>query len=213
METFFCFSEKNLFSKLTFDQLSPIWGWKRSFKTGVVTTLFKTGLSINSPQSGDGNFYSQRRLTQPLYILCFRSTLPNLGMETLTSFMMKNLKKLRFRSTLPNLGMETTKRSFIMPWDNIAPGFRSTLPNLGMETSLLCGGVRNHRFDDFAFDQLSPIWGWKPLVYQFRWICILQLSINSPQSGDGNLPVSLLIQARWSQLSINSPQSGDGNLW
>ena len=62
----------------------------------------------------------------------------------------------------------------------------------------------------FSFDQLSPTWGWKPIVNNWNYFAIL-LSINSPQPGDGNCLIQLLHS--WLQLSINSPQSGDGNFW
>ena len=139
-------------------------------------------LSINSPQSGDGN---QRKRLGPILLqrsfdqlppiwgwkqvldvpclaelhLHFRSTPPNLGMETLCCTEQYVIQ--HFRSTPPNLGMET--QSYDLDQTIVAlqqTDFRSTPPNLGMET----------------------MQSWRKAMP----ISTLKLSINSPQSGDGN---------------------------
>ena len=115
----------------------------------------------------------------------FRSTLPNLGMETFSvSVLWFAQSKSFFRSTLPNLGMETNTNATAgslreCSFDQLSPTwgwkrlsilfckitalgmyFRSTLPNLGMETWILATHVKACQLKE-TFDQLSPTWGWK----------------------------------------------------
>ena len=118
-----------------FDQLSPIWGWKQFMRQASTICWQSSQLSINSPQSGDGN------ASTTVWLLVknnhFRSTLPNLGMETL--------------NRLP-----TSSKSQCHPFDQLSPIWGWKLPPIKAPEKLL--NLTQ------PFDQLSPIWGWKPLA-------------------------------------------------
>ena len=120
-----------LFQCRSFDQLSPTWGWKRQHLVNIIHLATKPSFDQLSPTWGwkPESFLSRASF---FFIVHFRSTLPNLGMETLLVLAycslsmllsinspqpgdgnwMRELRqrrkfRLHFRSTLPNLGMET----------------------------------------------------------------------------------------------------------
>ena len=125
--------------KLTFDQLSPIWGWKHHIFFWTRTPCIGAFLSINSPQSGDGN--SKANILTLSFgshedVSIFRSTLPNLGMET-------TLVAIRLNRLL----------HILEPFDQLSPIW-------GWKRGCACNNNNNNQFP-CTFDQLSPIWGWK----------------------------------------------------
>ena len=222
-------------------------------------------LSINSPQSGDGNFdiYSF-----PFHNIVpnFRSTLPNLGMETIANASAPVMTDCcAFRSTLPNLGMETPRTgcnclfqtSHILSINSPQSGdgnrqwqclhlksphrlaFDQLSPIWGWKPTISCPCSWETIIRSLSFDQLSPIWGWKPLFV----IILIKLMVNktfdqlSPIWGWKQLNLHMInkwiVRSPFDQLSpiwgwkplypglsraglifdlsINSPQSGDGN--
>ena len=120
-----------------------------------------TVLSINSPQPGDGNVDIINSTTSlfPVFLLSINSPQPgdgNLGCCRL----LERLALQNFRSTLPNLGMETLTILCMMLFCCIL-SINSPQPGDG---NLLSFPPIWPAWPE-AFDQLSPTWGWKHLRF------------------------------------------------
>ena len=120
-----------------FDQLPPIWGWKRLsppeplmvFQLSInspphlgMETLDNIGneakeialiLSINSPQPGDenSNYYYSAKIDVPVF--SFDQLFPTWGWKPFFHSLIGTLFQC-FRSTPPNPGMET---AYISSWE------------------------------------------------------------------------------------------------
>ena len=142
--------------QFTFDQLSPTWGWKHMI--GHQISLFNdTLLSINSPQPGDGNYRFLHLQIRYRFQYPFDQLSPTWGWKLSNNLPSKSFHLWFFRSTLPNLGMETRscryaviKFFFPYPFDQLSPtwGWKPCSSELVL-------------FNSTTFDQLSPTWGWK----------------------------------------------------
>ena len=109
METSFPWSKTLPSCLFPFDQLPPIWGWKRFSGVAIAILPPNVELSINSPQSGDGN-------------------------KTLFSGTSWFQNNPTFDQLPPIWGWKPPETAAEPLW--LVPNFRSTPPNLGMETTI-----------------------------------------------------------------------------
>ena len=164
----------------SFDQLPPIWGWKLFLGLPLQPAV---GHFRSTPPNLGMETVIRYYFHKPA-LMNFRSTPPNLGMETFFLSVDAFFYLFNFRSTPPNLGMETWKldeRYLAEQQKN----FRSTPPNLGMETGL---GVSWRLLSWLInFRSTPPNLGMETMRSVINTKNYVQcLSINSPQSGDGN---------------------------
>ena len=135
-----------------FDQLPPIWGWKR--------------LGVHNSEEHRWGSFDQ---LPPIW-----------GWKPVIVTSLSLICSI-FRSTPPNLGMET----FLLAWQLlpswVALTFDQLPPNLGMETEMnsICWPQCLHS----PFDQLPPIWGWKPRIAIFTLLIDSSFRSTPPNLG------------------------------